>query len=63
MKENETLVELSEVEDEWYQNWYRCLGCGCAFMADDPKYCPSCGKKITGYRIEGKETVYYGKGG
>lgn len=59
MKENETLVELSEDEDEWYQNWYRCLGCGCAFMADDPKYCPSCGKKIAGYRIEGKETVYY----
>ena len=55
--DNETLVELSEEEDEWYQNWYRCLNCDRAFMADDPKYCPCCGKKIVGTK-QGKKITY-----
>ncbi len=54
MKDNETLVELSEDEDEWYQKWYACLGCGCTFMVDNPKYCPGCGKTIVGCK-EGDE--------
>lgn len=57
MKDNETLVELSEYKDEWYQNWYRCLDCGRAFMTNDPKYCPECGKKIIGTK-QGGITVY-----
>ena len=61
MKENETLVELSEYEDEWYRKWYKCLGCGCTFMIHitrDPKFCPSCGRKIVGSKC-GNETVFY----
>jgi rubrerythrin len=61
MNKNETLVESSEDEDEWYQEWFRCLDCGCAFMVDNPKYCPGCGKKIVG-RKEGNEVLYYWKG-
>lgn len=57
MNKNETLVELSEDEDEWYQQWYECLDCGCAFMADDPRYCPGCGKKIVGTK-QGGTTIY-----
>ena len=47
----------TEDEDEWYQKWYRCLDCECAFMADDPKYCPGCGKKIIGIK-QGGTTIY-----
>lgn len=53
MNKNETLVELSEDKDEWYQKWYKCLNCGGEFMTfkvGDPKYCPGCGKKIIGIK-------------
>ena len=59
--DNETLVEISEEEDEWYQKWYRCLECKCTFMTDTPEYCPGCGKKIAG-RKKGNEVLYYWKG-
>ena len=57
MKDNETLVGLSMDEEEWYQLWYTCLDCGCDFMADGPKYCPGCGKKIVGIK-QGGTTIY-----
>ena len=60
MKDNETLVELSEDKDEWYQKWYKCLHCGYTFMigeVDKPVFCPGCGKKIIGTK-QGGITIY-----
>lgn len=58
MKDNETLILLSEDEDEWYQQYYICSNCGCSFMIDNkPGFCPCCGKKIIGIKQEGI-TIY-----
>lgn len=57
MKDDETLVEDTGYE-EWYTTMYRCKNCQSYFMVDDPKFCPTCGKKIRG-KITDKETVYY----
>lgn len=61
MKDNEILILLSEDAEEWYQETCTCSFCRCDFMADEPKFCPGCGKKIIGYK-QGKITIYYGKG-
>ena len=36
----------SEFKDEWYDYIYRCLKCGMHFMADEPRYCPNCGRRF-----------------
>ena len=62
MKENETLVELSEDKDEWYQHWFECLHCECAFMVASKyviKYCPGCGRKIIGSRCGNRKVFYF----
>lgn len=56
MKDNETIIEILD-EDEWYEGPKECQSCKKMFMADEPNFCPYCGKKIVG-RKQGKETVY-----
>lgn len=49
MKDNETIIK-NHGEEEWYTEFFECEDCEKDFMAEDPKFCPYCGKKIIGIR-------------
>lgn len=61
MKDDETLVIISEESDEWYGHIRTCSVCNENFMCANSRFCPGCGRKIAGTK-QGNETVFYGKG-
>ncbi len=51
MKDNETVVIVSEYFEEWYQEILICQKCETEFMTQkESTYCPYCGSKIIGHR-------------
>lgn len=57
MKDNETLIELSEDQEEWYGRFQYCTVCGTEFMCDDPEFCPGCGRKIIGIKHDNQTVI------
>lgn len=69
MQDNETLITVSEDEEEWYMEPFYCQKCHLSFMAVCrdwennngehvvAKYCPYCGRKIIGFQ-QGKMTTF-----
>ena len=69
MKDNETVISVSEDKDEWYMKTFYCQKCHLSFMGIDndwendipkvvvAKYCPYCGRIIVGFQ-EGNTTTF-----
>lgn len=68
MQDNETKIDISEYEEEWYGEECICNKCGGMFMGDSGdfedeentctvKFCPYCGRKIIGWK-KGKHTQF-----
>jgi len=73
MTDNETLISVSDDEEEWYTKTYFCIKCRLHFMAVDrdyedfhkvhyAKFCPYCGRKIVGFKRGNTTTFEFDEG-